>query len=301
MSEPLPVPADFAGPEEAARLTRRASMLAVGVAMILIGLKAFGWSASGSVSLMASLVDSGLDLVASLATFFAIRWAVAAPDAEHRYGHGKAEAFAGLLQAGLVFATALFVGWEAMGRLFDPRAIANGPWAVGVMGASLVITGLLILVQTRVVRRTGSVAIKGDRAHYAADLASNLVALIGVASATWLGAAPLDAAAGLIVAIWLFWGAVTVLGDAADHLLDRALPEPVQAEILSLVLADPRILGAHRLRTRSSGTVWMIQLHADLKADQSLAEAHAVIAEAEARILERFPQADVIIHPDPRG
>lgn len=290
-----------ASPQDAARAVRAVTRLSVAAAALLSLIKALGWAYSGSVSVLASFFDSALDLVASLAVFFAVRWAAQPPDAEHRYGHGKAEAFAGLLQAGLVLTSALFIGWEAVDRILTPRVIANGPWAVGAMSLSILVTLGLVWAQSRAIRLSGSLAVKGDRAHYSADLASNLVALIGVGSAFWLGAGPLDAAAGLIVAVWLLWGAGTVLRDAADHLLDRALPEAVQAEIAALVLADPRIKGMHQLRTRASGAVWMIQMHIDLEPRLTLEKAHAIVVEAEDRILARFPQADILIHPDPKG
>ena len=293
-----PTPYDPAAAQTAAR---HATMASVATACVLIALKAFGWGASGSVSLLASLVDSGLDLIASLGAFFAVRWAAQPADAEHRYGHGKAEAFAGLVQAGLVFASAIFIGWESVDRILSPRAVANGPWAIAVMIASLVLTAGLIAFQTRAMKVSGSLAVKGDRAHYSADLLSNLVALIGVGSAALMGAAPLDAVAGLLVAVWLFWGALGVLREAADHLLDRALPDADQARIVALVLEDPQIRGVHRLRTRASGEAWMVQMHADLPARLTLAKAHAILEAAEARIRAAYPQADIIIHPDPSG
>lgn len=297
MSAPPPPVA----PEEAAALTRQVTRLSVAVAVVLIAVKAFAWGASDSVALLASLIDSALDLVASLVTFFAVRWAAVPADADHRFGHGKAEAFAGLVQAGLVFASSVMVGWEAVSRIVDPRPVSNGDWAVLVMAFSIAVTGFLVAAQTRVLRKTGSIAVQGDRAHYVADLASNLVALIGVASAAWLGAVTLDAAAGLVVAVWLFWGAINVLREAAQHLLDRALPTEVQARIIALVLADPQISGVHRLRTRASGQTWLVTLHADFDPDLTLERAHDLMVAAEARIQAEFPQADVLIHPDPRG
>lgn len=300
MSEPETPPDPPHDPEAGARAVRMVTRLSVGTACLLVLLKVFGWAASGSVSLLASLLDSGLDLVASLAVFFAVRWAAQPPDWNHRHGHGKAEAFAGLLQAGLVMASALFVGWEAIDRIVNPRAVANGEWAVAVMAISIVVTLGLVWVQTRAIRLSGSLAVKGDRAHYSADLASNVVAMIGVASAAFLSAGPLDAAAGLIVAVWLLWGAFSVLREAADQLLDRELAPEVQAEITARVLEDTRIGGVHRLRTRAAGSVPMIQMHVDLDPDLSLAEAHTIMAEAEARILEGHPHADILIHPDPR-
>lgn len=288
-------------PDEAARAFRSVTRLSVGVAVALVALKTFGWSASGSVSLLASLLDSALDLIASLAVFVAVRWAAQPADDTHRYGHGKAEAFAGLLQAGLVMSSALFVGWEAIDRILTPRVVVNGSWGVGVMLISILLTVWLLIAQTRALRMAQSVAVKADRAHYVADLGSNAVALIGIASVAFLGAAPLDAAAGLIVAIWLLWGAVSVLREAADHLLDRALPPETQAEITRLVLSDARIKGLHRLRTRASGTAWMIQMHIDLEPRLTLEKAHAIVVEAEDRLMTAYPQADILIHPDPRG
>src|SRR5579872_1504104 len=159
--------------DESAALTRRITSLSVVVASTLTVLKALVWFASDSVSILASLADSGLDLLAALTTFFAVRYAAAPPDAEHRYGHGKAEGFASLVQAGLVFASAALIGQQALGDMLHPRAIAAGGWAMGVMAASVALTGLLIAAQTQVLRRAASVAVSADRAHYAADLASN--------------------------------------------------------------------------------------------------------------------------------
>lgn len=293
-------PATVADPEAGARAVRMVTRLSVAAACVLVLLKTFGWAASGSVSLLASLLDSGLDLVASLAVFFAVRWAAQPPDWDHRHGHGKAEAFAGLLQAGLVMASALFVGWEAIDRILNPRVVANGGWAVAVMAVSIIVTLGLVWAQTRAIRLSGSLAVKGDRAHYSADLASNVVALIGVASAAFLSAGPLDAAAGLIVAVWLLWGAFSVLREAADQLLDRELPATTLAEITALVLQDGRIGGVHRLRTRAAGSAPMIQMHIDLDPNLTLAQAHVIMVEAESRILAAHPRADILIHPDPQ-
>src|SRR6185312_6446080 len=124
--------------------------LSVGVAVVLTVIKAAAWWYSDSVSMLASLADSGLDVAASLATFFAVRYAVAPPDADHRYGHGKAEAFASLLQGGLVFASAALIGREAIVQVFKPHSLQQEGWAVSVMAVSTLLTLLLIAAQTRV-------------------------------------------------------------------------------------------------------------------------------------------------------
>lgn len=302
MTTPSAPPSSQPGPlDDAHRAARRITRLSVGVAVLLIALKAFAVGASGSVAVLASLTDSALDLVASLAVFFAVRWAAAPPDEDHRYGHGKAEALAALVQAGLIFASAVFVGWEAIQRIFDPRPVVSGGWATGVMIVSIAVTAGLVWMQTRAMKTTGSLAVAGDRAHYAADLGANLVVLIGVVSGAFLHAPGLDAAAGLIVAVWLFWGAVGLLKDAADPLLDRAAPEADRAAVVRAVLADPRVSGVHQLRTRLSGQLMMVQMHVDLDPTLTLEAAHAIVVEAENRILALYPAADILIHADPRG
>jgi len=302
MTTPSAPPSSPPGPlDDAHRAARRITRLSVGVAVLLIALKAFAVGASGSVAVLASLTDSVLDLVASLAVFFAVRWAAAPPDEDHRYGHGKAEALAALVQAGLIFASAVFVGWEAIQRIFDPRPVVSGGWATGVMVVSIAITAGLVWMQTRAMKTTGSLAVAGDRAHYAADLGANLVVLIGVVSGAFLHAPGLDAAAGLIVAVWLFWGAVGLLKDAADPLLDREAPEADRAAVVRAVLADARVSGVHQLRTRLSGQVMMVQMHVDLDPTLTLEAAHAIVVEAENRILALYPAADILIHADPRG
>lgn len=276
-------------------------MLSVATAAILIVVKAIAWQASGSVAILASLSDSALDLVASLITVYAVRYAAEPPDAEHRFGHGKAEAFSSLMQGGLVFASGALVGREAINAWLHPQPVEHGLAGVAVMAISIVLTLALITAQTRVVKASGSIAISGDRAHYAADLASNAVALVGVGAAAWLGLPRVDAAAGLIVALWLIWGAVGVFREASHQLMDHELPDADRTKIVALVTADPNVLGVHQLRTRASGPYIHIQMHADLAGDISLAEAHAIIVAAENRVLAAFPAADLIIHGDPRG
>ncbi|RAK59646.1 cation transporter [Phenylobacterium hankyongense] len=286
---------------ETAALTRRVTLLSVATATILVTIKVAAWLASGSVALLASMADSGLDLVASLATFFAVRYAVAPPDAEHRFGHGKAEAFASLVQGGLVFASAALIAREAVGHLLEPQPLKSEGWAIVVMLVSTALTGLLIVAQTRVLRQTSSVAVSGDRAHYASDLASNVIALAGIGASAWLGLNGLDAISALIVAALLLWGAVGVFREASGQLMDHELSDEARATIVQLMTQDRRLTDVHQLRTRASGPFIHMQMHVDLDPELTLESAHEVIVAAEKRLLEVFPSADIIIHADPRG
>ena len=286
---------------ESAALTARITVLSVSVALILTAAKLGGWWIGGSVALLASLADSALDVVAALGTFIAVRVAVSPPDAEHRFGHGKAEAFASLLQAGLIFATAALIGREAFGRLLAPQPVRAEGWAIAIMLLSLALTGGLVAMQDRVLAKTPSVAVSGDRAHYVADFASNIAALIGIGLAIWTRDPRWDAAAGLFVMLWLVWGAISVLRDATSHLMDHELGAEDRQAVVDAVLADRRIRNVHELRTRASGPTVHIQMHVDLDPHQTLLQAHEIVEGAEARVLAAFPAADVLIHPDPEG
>jgi cation diffusion facilitator family transporter len=286
---------------ETMKLTFRITAISVGTAGFLTAIKLYGWLGGGSVALLASLADSALDVLAALATFVAVRVAAAPPDAEHRFGHGKAEAFSALLQAGLVFASAALIGREAVMRLLHPTKVGDEGWALIIMVVSTVSTLALVSGQTYILKRARSVAVSGDRAHYASDLASNIAALIGLGIARWTGDARWDAAAGLFVALWLLWGAVTVFRESGDHLMDHELSPEERQQIVDCVLSDPQILGVHDMRTRASGSRLHVQMHVDLDPDQTLDAAHHLVDAVEARLMALFPTVDVIIHPDPAG
>jgi cation diffusion facilitator family transporter len=286
--------------EQTTALTRKVTRLSLATALVLSAAKFAVFVASGSIAVLASLADSALDVLAAGATFLAVRYAAAPPDREHRYGHGKAEAFASLLQAGLVFASAALVGQEAVRHMIWPHPIRAEVWALAVLAGSTVLTLLLVRAQGRALSQAHSVAVAGDRMHYVVDIASNLVALAGVGLAALLHQPRIDAIAGLGVAAWLVWGAVQVFRDSSSQLMDHELPDAERARILERMRADPRVLGVHQLRTRASGPYVHIQMHAELDPALTLEQAHEVVVEAENRVLEAFPAADIIIHPDPR-
>ena len=286
-------------PRSAARNSRPAAFMSVSVATILIATKSWAWAISGSVAMLASLADSILDLAASLFTLWAVTEAATPPDAHHRYGHGKAEGFAALIQAVLVGASAAVIAHEAVERFVAPVVVAHGLVAVIVMVISITLTMLLVIVQTRSLRKTGSVAIASDRTHYASDFVANIAVLIGVVAASWFNLPLADPVMGLAVAGWLAWSAISVGRTAFDQLMDRELPDVDRDRIRALAETDG--VGIHRLRTRAAGPIIHIQFHLDVPADVSLAEAHHIMVACEERILAEFPGADILIHPDPQG
>jgi cation diffusion facilitator family transporter len=281
-------------------LVRLATTLSVVTACVMVAMKGVTLYLSGSQSILASLADSGLDLLASLITFGAVRYAKVPPDKEHPFGHGKAEAFSALFQAGLVFASGALVMQSCIHNLQNPQPIARSGLAIGVLILSLALTLGLVFVQTLALKSSQSVAVSADRMHYVTDLVSNGVALAGVVLAA-LGFGFMDAVAGFLMAAWFIWGAVNVLKEAADHLMDKALSDDEVARIASLIADDERVLGVHQLRTRLTGPYIQIQAHVEMAPTLSLDAAHQIIIAAEKRLLDIFPNADILIHPDPKG
>ncbi len=269
-------------------------------AVVLFGVKLVAWFLTGSVSLLASLVDSLMDVMASGINFVAVRWSLAPPDEEHRFGHGKAESLAGLGQAAFIGGSALFLSFQAVDRLLHPVALERLDIAVGVMVFSIAATGGLVALQRYVIRRTDSLAIRADSLHYLSDLLTNLgiLAALALALAGWAWA---DAVFGLVVAAYIMWSAARIGIDAVNMLMDRELPDTEQRRIMEIVHGHGEVAGAHDLRTRQAGHVRFIQLHLELRPDMPLLRAHAVADRVAADIRAAFPGADVIIHQDPAG
>lgn len=276
-------------------LTGAASVL---VALTLITIKGGVWWFSGSVSLLASLIDSVMDSLASLVNFFAIRYSLQPADEEHRFGHGKAEALAGLGQAALIAVSALLLGREAVLKLLDPQPVAQLQWAIGVMLVSILLTFLLLMLQRYTIRRTGSTAIEADSLHYLSDLAVN-VGIIVALLASLNGYLWVDGTVALLIAVYIFYAAWGIGNESVQLLLDREIPGNVREEIGAIVASHPQALGFHQLRTRQSGRTQFIQLHVDMEESLSLRDAHDLAERIEMDIRARFPMADVIIHEDP--
>ncbi|MEP5230351.1 MAG: cation diffusion facilitator family transporter [Alloalcanivorax sp.] len=280
------------------RLLLMAGLASVLTALILIAAKAIAWLMTGSVSLLASLVDSVMDSIASLINFFAIRYSLVPPDEEHRFGHGKAEALAGLGQAVFIAGSSVFLIHQSVSKLMDPQPISENGTGVAVMVFSIVLTFGLLLIQKYVVRETGSTAIEADSLHYLSDLAVN-AGIIIVLVVSQFGYLWLDGAVGLVIAIFILFSAWHIAYESAQLLLDREIPGEVREVITAIVADHPQALGFHDLRTRQSGRTQFIQLHVDMDQNLTLLQAHDLATRIETRIQEAFPMADVIIHQDP--
>lgn len=284
---------------EHARLLRLATRASVAVASILIITKAIAWWLSGSVSMLAGLTDSLLDGVTSFLNLLAVHYALRPADDDHRYGHGKAESLAGMAQALFIGVSAVLIAFQAFDRLKHPEPV-NAPWiSIAVIVFSLVMTMGLLILQHRVIKATGSNAVRADSLHYRSDLMLNgsiLVALVFAA----VGFSQLDAWFGLGIAVYILWSAFQIARESFSVLMDEELPTDVSENMLALACAVPGVLGAHDLRTRISGNIWFVQLHLELPGQLSLLDAHTLSDQVAAAIENAYPRAEVLVHADPQ-
>jgi ferrous-iron efflux pump FieF len=280
---------------------RLATYASVAVALGLIAVKIVAYVLTDSVSMLSTLIDSLLDMAASLINLFAVRTALVPPDREHRFGHGKAEPLAAMGQSAFIAGSAAFLLVEAGNRLVNPTTVQNSAFGIGVMAVSIAATISLVTFQRYVVRRTGSVAIKADSLHYFSDLLVNcavIVALVLWRQFGWTFVDPLFAGA---IGIYILFTAWQIAQGAFDVLMDRELPDAARRKIRDIALANHAVRDLHDLRTRSSGQSTFIQFHLELDGDMPLSRAHQVSDEVEDAILVAFPGAEVIIHQDPEG
>lgn len=286
------------GQTENAKLLRLATYASVLTAAILIFAKLTAWMLTGSISVLASLVDSLMDIIASIINLFAVRYSLQPADAEHRFGHGKAEPLAGLAQAAFITGSAVFLILHAVERLRFPHELQDTGIGIAVMVLAIGLTLGLLLIQRYVIKRTASTAIRADALHYGTDLLTNLSIIFALilASFGWIWA---DAVFAVAVAIYIFYSALRIGYEAFQQLMDRELPAEVHEQILSIARQNPAVLGAHGLRTRQSGQAKFIQLHLELDDNLSLFDAHAIGDQVEHNILAILPEAEIIIHQDP--
>jgi ferrous-iron efflux pump FieF len=288
-------------PAERSKLTARAAMASIAMAVTLIGLKSWAAFETDSTAMLGSLADSTLDLVASLIVLLGVKIAAQPADYEHRFGHGKAEALASLVQVILISISAIFIGFRAIQRLLSGAETGAAELGIGVSFVAMVLTVALITYQRHVVKRTGSLAIGTDRLHYSSDLLLNGSVIVALALDQYAGLTGADAVFGLLIGLWLMWGAWTASSHALEQLMDREWPDELRERFLAATKEFPELAGLHDLRTRSSGTHYFAQFHVWVPAEWTVKEAHDRLDAAEEALQRRFPNTEILIHVDPEG
>ena len=275
-----------------------ASTAAVVTATLLILGKLIAWLMTDSSSLLASLTDSFMDVSASIINLLAIRYALAPADEEHRFGHGKAESLAGLIQSAFISGSALLLMMHGISSMLNQVPVVRLEAGIWVSAGSILLTLLLVSFQSLVIRKTNSVAIKADMLHYRSDLLLNAGVLLALVLAGQ-GGHWADGLFAILIGLFLVWGAAHIGYESVQALLDRQLPEEEQARIMALCCAVEGVHGVHDLRTRQSGPTRFVQLHLELDDQLPLVKAHQIADEAELAVRQSFERMEVIIHMDP--
>ncbi|WP_020695143.1 cation diffusion facilitator family transporter [Reyranella massiliensis] len=281
------------------RLMRLATVASTSVALTLLGAKAVAWVVTDSVSMLSSLVDTSLDLVGSLITFFAVRQALVPADADHRFGHGKAEALSGLVQAGFIAASGCALLFAVVERFNAPKQVREEGVGLVISALALVLAIGLVAFQRHVVRRTGSIAIGADMAHYGTDVVATLVTGVGLFLSGQFDLPLIDSSIAGFVALYLLHGAWKIGRDSLDILMDRELPDEDRRQIEEIARRNPGVKDVHELRTRSGGATRFIQLHIDVDRNLSLIAGHDIGRQVQGEIAKAFPGAEIILHVDP--
>jgi len=280
-------------------LRRWSSYASLTVAVVLIIAKATAWFATNSLSLLASVVDAVVDLIASLVTVMGVRFALRPADATHRFGHGKAESLAALIQAMLLAGAAVVLIVDGIDRLITPRVLMQLNFGLGVIAGGTLITIVLVLFENYVATRTQSQAIAADRSHHLSDTAANLAVLLALALTKQTGWPHFDPIFAMAIGAIFGWSAFTIARTAAQTLLDHELSTMERNRITQLVMAHPEARGLHDLRTRNSGLHRFIEFHLELDSSLSLHDAHTIADEIEGTLKAALPSSDVIVHMEP--
>jgi ferrous-iron efflux pump FieF len=282
-------------------LMRRAAVASLGVSLGLMLLKAAAYLLTNSVSMLASLADSALDLFSSTLNLFAIRSSLTPADEEHRFGHGKAEPLAGLAQGAFIAGSATFLVIQAINRFVLPQPLDHPLAGLVVMAVSIAATLALVTYQRRVVQKTGSIAVRADRMHYATDLVTNVGVVAAIVLTRWFGWKLADPVIALGIAAILVASAWSVFLQSYHQLMDRELPDAEREKIKAIVMRSPEVRNLHDLRTRMAGVHTFIQFHIELDPAISISRAHEISDEVERAVCAAFPKSEVIIHQDPAG
>ncbi|MEH3045722.1 cation diffusion facilitator family transporter [Sphingomonas adhaesiva] len=282
-------------------LAMRAALASVAMACALLVIKGYAAWHTGSVAMLGSLADTGLDLLASLVTLYGVKLAAEPADQDHRFGHGKAEALAALFQVVLITASAIGIAWRAIERFSNPSINEDAGLGIAVSGVAIVATMVLLAYQRSIIRRTGSVAILADNVHYQSDVLLNTAVIGALVLDQYLGVAGADPVFGIAIAVWLAWGAFQASSQAIDMLMDKEWPDDQRAAFVEVAARQPGIRGIHDFRTRRSGSHDFAQFHMEVDPELSVREAHRIVERVEVALRDTFPRVETLIHLDPEG
>lgn len=284
--------------EKKERLMRLATYFSVLGASSIVLVKFYAFAVTDSLTILSSLVDSVLDVLASTVNLLALRYALSPADDDHRFGHSKAEDIASLVQATLITGAGIFIVTESIHRFLHPMQIEHERIGIAVMTYSLLMTLAIVMFQKHVVRKTNSNIIHAESYHYLTDVLANITIIISLFVIMKFGITWLDPLLAVVVSIYIFLGAWKIGRGAFNNLMDKELSDAERKKIEKIVLGNKNVKGMHDLRTRAAGSRRFIQFHIELDGDMPLTKAHKINDKIEEEILKKFPGADILIHMD---
>ena len=281
-------------------LMQMASYASVLIAVVLIVVKIVSYFLTNSLSILASLMDSGMDLGASIVSLIAIRQAIQPADNDHRFGHGKAEALGSFIQAVFIILSGLFLFSEAFDHYFNPKPFRHFDVGLIAMVFSIFATFGLILLQRWVIKRTNSLSIRADNAHYTGDIAMNIGVIVSMAFSYYFQSHWIDATFAVVVAFYLIFTAYRITKKVLEILMDKELSDKVRYLIKTTALQHKDVLKIRDLRTRDGGMHHsFVQFCIELNPEISLKQAHAICDELEKELKLKLPKTQIFIHAEP--
>ena len=281
-------------------LMRFASYCSVATALLLVVIKTVSFFATNSLAILSSLFDSGLDLGASLVSMLAIAQALAPADKEHRFGHGKAEALGGFIQGVIIFLSACFLIFETIEHIIQPPTLKKLDTGLIIMSISIIVTLLLVSFQKFVIKRTHSLSISADFAHYTGDVMMNIGVIVSLLFSYLLHWTWIDTLFAVIVATYLFYNSFSVIRRVSKVLMDEEISVSTRKKIKEIVSLNPAVLGIRDLRTRNAGMKSFIQFAILLDKNIDLTKAHELCTLLEERVKQEIENCEVFIHAEPK-
>lgn len=286
---------------ERSHMTQRAAGISLAVALVLIAMQLYAYFETNAMVILASVLESVIDAIASAAALFALRTAHKGPDHNHRYGHGKAEPLVTLGQAAFVAGSGVYFILESIQRMLNPEPLQSTGIGIAVMMVSSLMILALLLYQSNVIRRTRSMSIKADFLHYMNDMVVNGLVILALLLSHIQGYHWIDAGMSIIIALYILYAAYRLGRDAAGELMDLELQPKERNAILGIIQQTPGVSGVHDLRTRRSGPDVFIEAHVEMLGQMTLDESHQITDRLESALLAEFPTAHITLHQEPAG
>jgi len=283
------------------RLEKKATVVSTSVAALLVVMKMTVGILSGSIAVLASAIDSFLDLTVSLFNYFALHNAEKDPDDSFHYGRSKIEPLAAVIEGVVVSLSALFILYEALIKIAHPREMSHMSESIAVMIVSFIITAFLVAFLNYVAKKTNNMVIRADALHYKTDLFSNGAVLMALALISMTAEQLIDPILGVGIAIYMIYSAIPIIKEGILMLLDAALPEEDIVTIKEILASESVVTNYHYLQTRESGSHIFISVHAVFNVSISLYDAHLVADKIEDKLRMAFKEKKVhtLIHMDP--